>query len=95
MEIRWSPEAAADFAAAIQYIQQDNSPAALRVARSIYEAVAQLKKFPKRGRPGRVDGTRELPLPRLPFLVVYRIKANAVEVARVLHGAQRWPPTDK
>ena len=95
MEIRWSPEAATDFTAAIQYIRQDNSDAALRVARSIYLAVALLKKFPKRGRPGRVDGTRELPLLRLPFVVVYRIKANAVEVVRLLHGAQRWPPADK
>jgi len=64
MEIRWSPEAAADFTSAIQYIRQDNSPAALRVARSIYESVAQLKKFPKLGRSGRVGETRELPLPK-------------------------------
>ena len=55
MEIHWSPEAAADFTAMIQYIRQDNSPAALRVARTIYQAVAQLKVFPNRGRPGRVD----------------------------------------
>jgi toxin ParE1/3/4 len=91
MEIRWSPEAAADFTAMIQYIRQDNSPAALRVARAIYHAVAQLKVYPNRGRPGRVDGTRELPLPRLPFVVVYRVGENAVEIARLLHGAQCWP----
>jgi len=91
MEIRWSPEAAADFTAMIHYIQQDNSSAALRVARTIYQNVAQLKVFPNRGRPGRVDGTRELPIPRLPFVVVYRVGESAVEVARLLHGAQRWP----
>ena len=95
MEIRWSPEAAADLTSAIQYIRQDNSPAALRVARSIYESVAQLKKFPKLGRSGRVGETRELPLPRLPFVVVYRVKENFVEIVRLLHGAQRWPPTDE
>jgi toxin ParE1/3/4 len=91
MEIRWSPEAAADFTAMIQYIRRDNSAAALRVARAIYQAVAQLKVFPNRGRPGRVEGTRELPLARLPFVVVYRVKESAVEIARLLHGAQRWP----
>jgi toxin ParE1/3/4 len=92
MEIRWSPEAAADFTAMIQYIQQDNSPAALRVARAIYQNIAQLKVFPNRGRPGRAEGTRELPIQQLPFVVVYRVGESAVEIARVLHGAQRWPP---
>jgi toxin ParE1/3/4 len=91
MEISWSPEAAFDFTAIIQYIRQDNSSAALRVARAIYDAVAQLNIFPNRGRTGRVNGTREVPLPRLPFVVVYRVKENAVEIVRLLHGAQQWP----
>jgi toxin ParE1/3/4 len=92
MEIRWSPEAAAEFTAIIQYIRQDNADAALRVARTIYRTIAQLKTFPNRGRPGRVDGTRELVFPPLPFVVVYRVKESAVEIVRLLHGAQRWPP---
>jgi plasmid stabilization system protein ParE len=46
MEISWSPEATFDFTAIVQYIRQDNSSAALRVARSIYGAVAQLIHFP-------------------------------------------------
>jgi toxin ParE1/3/4 len=95
MEIRWSPEAAGDFTATIRYIRRDNSSAALRVARSIYNAVAQLNTFPNRGRTGRVNGTRELPLPRLPFVVVYRVRENAVEIVRLLHGAQRWPAKDE
>jgi toxin ParE1/3/4 len=95
MEIRWSPEAADDFTALIQYIRQDNPSAALQVGRAIYNAVAQLNTFPNRGRSGRVNGTRELPLTRLPFVVVYRVRENSVEIARVLHGAQRWPANDE
>jgi toxin ParE1/3/4 len=93
MEVRWSPEAVADFTAMIQYIRNDNPSTALRVARAIYDAVAQLNTFSNRGRPGRVNGTRELPLQRLPFVVVYRVRENAVEIVRLLHGAQRWPAT--
>jgi plasmid stabilization system protein ParE len=26
-----------------------------------------------------------------PFVAVYRVKDEAVEIVRVLHGAQRWP----
>ncbi len=71
MDIRWSPEAAADFAGIIEYIRRQNPPAAERIARSIYDSVTCLEQFPQRGRPGRADGTRELILPSLPFIVVY------------------------
>jgi hypothetical protein len=41
-----------------------------------------------------VEGTREMPVPSLPFIVVYRVIQGAVEIAGVIHGAQRWPPQD-
>jgi len=91
MTVRWSPEAAADFVAIVEYIRRQNPSAAERVARAIYDGVASLASFPKQGRPGRVKGTRELVFSPLPFIAVYRVKEEAVEIARVLHGAQRWP----
>jgi toxin ParE1/3/4 len=91
MMVRWSPEAAADFAAIVEYIRKQNPSAAERVAHKIYEGVAALAAFPNQGRSGRTNGTRELVLSPLPYVVVYRVKEDAVEIARVLHGAQRWP----
>jgi len=35
--------------------------------------------------------TRELVFPGLPFLAVYRVREGAVEINRILHGAQKWP----
>lgn len=90
-QIRWSPDAAADLVRIVEYIRADNSPAAERVARSILRQIANLKEFPETGRSGRIHGTRELALSPLPFIVVYRVKQGVVEIARVLHGAQRWP----
>jgi len=26
-----------------------------------------------------------------PFLIIYRVAKEAVEIVRVLHGAQQWP----
>src|SRR2546423_1708395 len=60
MTVRWSPEAAADFAAIIAYIRKQNPSAAERVARKIYAGVAALPSFPNQGRPGKTKGTREL-----------------------------------
>ncbi|MGA2412006.1 MAG: type II toxin-antitoxin system RelE/ParE family toxin [Candidatus Binataceae bacterium] len=91
MMVRWSPEAAADFAAIVEYIRKQNPSAAERVAHTIYEGVASLASFPKQGRTGRAKGTRELVFSPLPYVAVYRVKDDAVEIARVLHGAQRWP----
>jgi len=91
MKIRWAPEAAEDYSHIVHYIREDNASAALRVAKSIRESIATLKTFPRLGRPGRMEGTLELVLPPLPFIVIYRIKDEIVEIARILHGAQRWP----
>jgi toxin ParE1/3/4 len=35
--------------------------------------------------------TRELVISGLPYLVVYRIRGDVIEITRILHGAQRWP----
>jgi addiction module RelE/StbE family toxin len=93
MQIRWSPAAAEDFSHLIEYIRRDNPQAAQRVAKAIYESANSLRDFPYKGRAGRVEGTRELLLPSLPFLLVYRITKDAVEIANVIHGAQKYPPT--
>jgi toxin ParE1/3/4 len=96
MQIRWSPDAAADLQSIVEYIRLDNSAAAQRVGRAIYNRLSVLENFPESGRIGRVEATRELPLPPLPFIVVYRLveRANIVEIVNVIHGAQRWPPDD-
>jgi toxin ParE1/3/4 len=89
--VRWSPEAAADFAAIVEYIRKQNPSAAERVANKIYDGVASVASFPRKGRPGRTKGTRELVFSPLPYIAVYRVKDEVVEIARVLHGSQRWP----
>lgn len=38
-----------------------------------------------------MDETRELVLVPLPFIIVYRVLPSAVEIIRIIHGAQRWP----
>ena len=100
LPIRWSPQAADDLTRIVDFIRQDSTEAARRVAATeIYHRAGGLEGFPNRGRPGRVEGTRELPWRRflsyalapLPFIVVYRVLEHGVEISNILHGAQRWP----
>jgi len=92
MEIRRSLPAADDLERICQRIERDNPDAARRVARTIYEGWSRLKNFPQLGRAsGRMLGRRELIFPPLPYIVVYLITSDVVEISRIFHGAQDWP----
>jgi toxin ParE1/3/4 len=98
MRVRWADPAQTDLFEILDYIARDNPAAAERVERRLVDAVASLAEQPRRGRPGRVEGTRELVIPRLPYIVIYKIverplqPISEIAVMRVLHGARQWPP---
>ena len=92
MRVRWTTDAADDLERICDYIAETSRDFASRVARTIVDGVASLHTFPNRGRPGRVEGTRELVFAPLPFVAVYEVH-DEVQVLWVLHGAQQWPPT--
>jgi len=50
-----------------------------------------LPENPQIGRPGRVPGTREMIIPKTPYIVPYRLQGNAIQILRIYHGARRWP----
>jgi toxin ParE1/3/4 len=89
--VRWSVLSVADRNAIFEYIEADSPQAAAAVDKRIRSAVAKLKMAPGIGRPGRVEGTRELIIDRTPYIAAYTIAGRFVRVLRVLHGAQLWP----
>jgi toxin ParE1/3/4 len=86
--IRWTTEASDQLEAAVKYIEKDNPDAARRVAQAMLERIQQLARFPGIGRPGEVQGTRELV--SSPYVIVYRYTDEIVEILYVWHGAQDW-----
>ena len=92
MNILWSPEAIEDLNSLRAYIAQDNPSAARAVVLHIAHSIEQLlPDNPLMGRSGRVPGTRELVIPKTPFIVPYRLQRNVIQILRVYHGARRWP----
>jgi toxin ParE1/3/4 len=91
MELRWTEEAAADLEHITDHLFQNAPERAAELVRAIYNAPAALLTFPYRGREGKKEGTRELVLSPLPYIVVYQITGEAIHVVRILHGAQKWP----
>ncbi|MBV8453350.1 MAG: type II toxin-antitoxin system RelE/ParE family toxin [Deltaproteobacteria bacterium] len=91
MTIRWLDQAVEDLKAVRAYIARHNPSAAAAVAQRIRDAVKILGDYPAAGRAGRVPNTRELIVAGTPYILPYRVRAESVEILRVLHGAQQWP----
>ena len=91
MELRWTEAAAEDLERIADYLFESTPLHAARIVRAIYDSPRQLLAFPALGRPGKVEDTREFVLTPLPYVVVYVVDGEVIHIARILHGAQRWP----
>lgn len=87
MRIRWLTGATQSLRAAHRYIA---AKAAAKVTDRIKRAVERLATYPSFGRPGRRPGTRELVVPGVPFIVIYRISDVEVQILRVFHTSRNW-----
>lgn len=71
---------------------QDDPAAAKCIALHILYCVEHLhSENAQLGRPGRVPGHEPTRNPENPYIVPYRVRGATVEIARVYHGARRWP----
>lgn len=92
-ELKWLGLARAHLLAIVDYISDDNPDAAQRLKDDIEVKAEKLLEFPKMGRPGRVEGTREL-IMWANYILVYQEDTFIVQILRVLHAAQQWPPSN-
>lgn len=76
----------------VDHIAKDNPPAALKMWDEIESQVERLRDFPRSGRTGRMPETNELVVTGTPFIIIYMIGNDEIDLVRVLHGAQKWPP---
>jgi toxin ParE1/3/4 len=93
--ILWSRAALDELDGIIAFIAQDNPLAAGRVAERIGRAVEALAAMPT-GRPGRVAGTYEKVVARLPYIIAYALGTapsgeGTLIVLRIVHTARNWP----
>jgi toxin ParE1/3/4 len=91
MDLRWTEELADDLEHIANYLFENVPGCAAGIVREIYNAPSSLLSFPYRGRPGRKEGTRELVLAQLPYIVIYQVTGEVIHIGRILHGAQKWP----
>ena len=90
MKLFWTPEAMKDREAIYEYIEADNPVAALDLDELIRDKTNALVEHPKRYKPGRAPGTREMVV-HPNYVVIYRETKTEVAILRVLHARQQWP----
>jgi toxin ParE1/3/4 len=91
VKIVWSEPARQDLRQIFEFIANENPNAARRLLGEIKEKAIILIDNPQIGRPGRVEGTRELVLSGTNYILPYRVKENQIQILSVFHGARKWP----
>ena len=92
MSVIWSPRAERELDEIWGHIAADNVDAADRVAERLRSIAHLLVDHPHIGRSGRVDGTRELVVTGLPYILLYRVGEVQIDITHVLHTSRKWPP---
>ena len=88
MKLRWTRLALADFEQAHDHIARENPEAARQIAQRILDATEVLLEHPRIGRDGQDEDSREWHVDKTPYLLVYSIKGDVIELWRVWHESQ-------
>ena len=91
MRLRYTPRAIRHLNSIADFIAQHNPSAAVQIGARIRTAAALLERFPAIGREGALATTRELIVPGLPYIVVYRVAHDEIAIVGIYHGAQLRP----
>ncbi|MBT0779228.1 type II toxin-antitoxin system RelE/ParE family toxin [Paracoccus sp. pheM1] len=95
--VTWARAALDDIKEQIAFIALDNPAAARRVADRLRDTGAALGDMAT-GRPGRVTGSYEKSVSRLPYIIAYELRTIAgresVVILRVIHTSRDWADED-
>lgn len=93
MKIRLTSRAHRDLADIADYLNARNPHAARRVADRISRSLQILQRSPELGRASGVADLRQYTIPRFPYLILYRLAADTIEVITIFHTSRN--PNEK
>ena len=89
--LKWRQAALADLEEIFEFVALNNPAAAARLASTIRAQAERLRLNPRLGRSGRIQGTREFVVQRLPYIVAYQVRGTRIEILAVVHTSRLWP----
>lgn len=85
MRIRWTNAAAADLQSISDYLKENHPHYRQPTLRRLYQRILALKDA------GIESGTREIFFPPMPYVAVYKVHENTIEIVRIWHTSQDRP----
>ena len=85
----WSEASLRDIRDIDEFLMADNPMAAARIAKAIRATVLRLVDYPRIGR-ALNEKFRVLGVRTTPYLIIYRLRDGALEIARVRHASENW-----
>lgn len=93
MLIEWAQTADSDLSEIFAYfLALDEEEKAKHIISRLIKTANTLSQYPLLlGRIGRMEGTREVVVKKLPYILVYRIIPESVKILRVIHTSREFP----
>jgi plasmid stabilization system protein ParE len=85
----WSAVAVRHLREVVEFFQSENARGTVSLRRRILETAERIGQMPYSGSVGRIKGTREVVAPRSPFIVVYQVSGQRVEIVGIWYGTGR------
>ncbi len=89
--LEWSRLGLQELWESFEHIAAENLQAAISIRERIADAADLIAGQPFIGKPGQKPGTREFPIPGIPYTLVYRVVGSVIKIGRVLHQRRRYP----
>ena len=91
--VMWSRDALDDLKQQLGYVSADDPDAARKIVAKLRLTGEQLAEFAT-GHPGRVSGTYEKSVSRLPYIIAYALTEHqgreVIAILRVIHTSRSW-----
>jgi plasmid stabilization system protein ParE len=89
MQVVWGGAARLEFDSAIACLRAQSPAGAKRIGERILAVVELLERFPELAPASKHRGLRQLVVPRTPYLAIYRVHENRVEIRAVIDARRR------
>lgn len=91
MRIRWLNSAIRSLRSIHAPIALENPGDARRIFSELRDTTSRLRSFPACGREGKVPGTMERGIPNLPYIIVYRVTDDSVDILHIIRNETNSP----
>ncbi len=90
MDLVWTAPAESDLYEIADYYSSLHPDLPLEILQRVYEAPLILLERPHLGAPTRKPDVRKWSIKRTPFILLYAVRSQCVEIRRVVHNRSNW-----